>query len=433
MKYILSILLLLSFFTGFSQTVPQRNNVPWYEYTRKLSIGQRFAPPTDTLSYPPGAINRDTTGLLAFAPNGNLYKLWNGAWERVGGDSSTFVQVLGDTAIVVNDDTLIIKPKALEVDLAPEYAIEDGDTIRLFIRQYIQDSVLITKSGDTLFFPNGDTLINGQADTLTGIRRINVGPVEDSLHTRRGQLQILGNSTSYPNGVVSLYRIQNSPPNPATYQGTTVVGSLTSPVALKHNEFFGMISFEGTDGTTSSGTAAIREGFRMRSAAVGNWSSSNWGTNVKFEMYPKDSISQRRIFAQFGDTSYLRPTSYLWLTRGSNLGIAGSTALFQTDGRMHTTKHLIEGNLRSSATSLTIVDSTYYIFTGGSDATWTLPAVGTPGRRIFIKNAGSAVLTVQRAGSDQIFTNTLVNSFALLTGADRVLVDDGVYWQTFSN
>lgn len=432
MKTLLSILLLLFSFASFAQTVPQQNNVPWYEFTRKLSVGQRFKPPTDTLSYPPGAINRDTTGLLAFAPNGNLYKLWNGVWALVGGAGSD-VQILGDSAIVVDDDTLIIRPIQFETDLAPEYAFQDGDTIRLYPRQYIQDSVLITKSGDTLFFPNGDTLINGQADTLTGIRRINVGPVEDSLLTRRGQLQILGNSTAYPNGVVSLYRIQSSPPNPATYQGTTVIGSLSAPQAFKNNEVFGMISFEGTDGTTTSGTAAIREAFRMRTISVGDWSASNWGAKVRFELYPKDSISQRRIFGQIGDTSFLRPTAYMWLTRGSELGITGSTALFQTDGRMHTTKHLIEGNLRSSATSLTIVDSTYYIFTGGSDATWTLPAVGTPGRRIFIKNAGSAVLTVQRAGSDQIFTNTLVNSFALLTGADRVLVDDGVYWQTFSN
>lgn len=115
--------------------------------------------PDDTLSYAPSSIVRTTTRLLAFAPNGSLYKLWNGVWSLVGAGDSSNVQILGDSAIVVNDDTLFVRPIQFETDFAPEYAFQDGDTIRLYPRQYIQDSVLITKSGDTIFFPNGDTLV----------------------------------------------------------------------------------------------------------------------------------------------------------------------------------------------------------------------------------------------------------------------------------
>lgn len=101
--------------------------------------------PDDTLSYAPSSIVRTTTRLLAFAPNGNLYKLWNGVWSLVGAGDSSNVQILGDSAIVVNDDTLFVRPIQFETDLAPEYAFQDGDTIRLYPRQYAQDSLILNQ------------------------------------------------------------------------------------------------------------------------------------------------------------------------------------------------------------------------------------------------------------------------------------------------
>lgn len=140
------------------QSPTQILNTPWQKINYKLEVGQRLLLPADTLSYPPGATVRDTTRLLAFAPNGNLYKLWNGVWSLIGAGGGTDVQLLGDSAIVVGDDTIRVKPITFESDMPPAYFFKDGDTIRDYTLQYLNDSVKVRKSGDTLFFPNGDSI-----------------------------------------------------------------------------------------------------------------------------------------------------------------------------------------------------------------------------------------------------------------------------------
>lgn len=145
MKYLLSIFLFFLALAGFAQTVPQVNNVPWYEFTRKLSVGQRLSIPRDTISLPVGALTRDTSALIAFGPDGKLYTLWNGTWSIAsGGGDSTYINF----------------------DLPGSYVITDGDTIDVNVVQYMNDSIRVVKSGDTLFFPNGDTLVIEQPNLV---------------------------------------------------------------------------------------------------------------------------------------------------------------------------------------------------------------------------------------------------------------------------
>lgn len=91
----------------------------------------------------------------------------------------------------------------------------------------------------------------------------------------------------------------------------------------------------------------------------------------------------------------------------------------------------------SSSTSLTLtVTGSYlktYAYTSSSNGTWTMPAIGTTGQRIKIKNKGTGDLTIQRAGSNQLFTDALVNSIILYTGETITLQDDGTNWSTFEN
>lgn len=83
----------------------------------------------------------------------------------------------------------------------------------------------------------------------------------------------------------------------------------------------------------------------------------------------------------------------------------------------------------SSSTSLSLTTSDYYIYTGGSTATWTLPALGGSGKRVInIKNRGSGALTVQRAGSNNLFFASSTTSVTLLTGDGYTFVDDGSFW-----
>lgn len=158
MRQLIFLLFLFPLIAVGQQSPTQILNTPWQKINYKLEVGQRLLLPADTLSYPPGATVRDTTRLLAFAPNGNLYKLWNGVWSLIGAGGGTDVQLLSDTAIVVGDDTVRIKPITFESDMPPAYFFKDGDTIRDYTLQYLNDSVKIRKSGDTLFFPNGDSI-----------------------------------------------------------------------------------------------------------------------------------------------------------------------------------------------------------------------------------------------------------------------------------
>lgn len=90
------------------------------------------------------------------------------------------------------------------------------------------------------------------------------------------------------------------------------------------------------------------------------------------------------------------------------------------------------GVVSSSATSLTLianVSQVVYVFTGSSAATWTLPAVANnAGITLVLINRGTAIVTVQRAGSDNLFTSAAVTSIVLGPNMTCQLVNDGTYW-----
>lgn len=94
-----------------------------------------------------------------------------------------------------------------------------------------------------------------------------------------------------------------------------------------------------------------------------------------------------------------------------NYGSAGST----WSGLMYGTSYGT-GNLTLATTA------TQYTFQGSSPATWTLSAYASPGNFVyFIKNAGSATLTVQRAGSDMIYNTASVTSFTIAPGESAMV------------
>jgi hypothetical protein len=83
---------------------------------------------------------------------------------------------------------------------------------------------------------------------------------------------------------------------------------------------------------------------------------------------------------------------------------------------------------RVNTASLTTVKNTPYVYTG-SGTTWTLPPVaGNTKSRVTVKNAGTGALTVQRAGSDNIFDTTTVTSVSLAVGDYKEFSCDGTYW-----
>lgn len=80
--------------------------------------------------------------------------------------------------------------------------------------------------------------------------------------------------------------------------------------------------------------------------------------------------------------------------------------------------------------TLAAISKTYF-FTGSGAATWTLPAVaGNTQLIIKIKNKTAHTITVQRAGTDNIFTFTTTTSISVGQGECVVLENDGTNWTT---
>lgn len=84
--------------------------------------------------------------------------------------------------------------------------------------------------------------------------------------------------------------------------------------------------------------------------------------------------------------------------------------------------------IESSAGTLTLAQRGDYVF-NGSTTTWTLPALGSNLRTVYyIKNAGSGNITLNRAGSDNIYSTSSVTSYTIGAGTSIRLVGGITFW-----
>src|SRR3990167_9410265 len=73
--------------------------------------------------------------------------------------------------------------------------------------------------------------------------------------------------------------------------------------------------------------------------------------------------------------------------------------------------------------TLTLTKGGVYISTITGIKTWTLTLVAKSEHRFFyIKNRGSATLTVERAGADEIYTTSAVTSVSVTAGSNIFLI-----------
>lgn len=84
----------------------------------------------------------------------------------------------------------------------------------------------------------------------------------------------------------------------------------------------------------------------------------------------------------------------------------------------------------SSASSLTIdKTASWWIFTGSSATTWTLPALsGNTDLNYVIYNRGTASITLQRAGADNLYSSGVVTSVTVAANSSVIVSNDGTYW-----
>lgn len=86
----------------------------------------------------------------------------------------------------------------------------------------------------------------------------------------------------------------------------------------------------------------------------------------------------------------------------------------------------------SSASSLTLGIGGVYVYSGAVPTTWTLPELSREFEKCyFIKNRGSDTITLTRAGTDEIWDTSAVNTLAIVAGASYMITNDGTYWIVF--
>jgi hypothetical protein len=82
----------------------------------------------------------------------------------------------------------------------------------------------------------------------------------------------------------------------------------------------------------------------------------------------------------------------------------------------------------TSAGTLSLGTFTDYVF-NGTTTTWTLPALSSNLNRVYhIKNAGSGNITLQRAGSDNIYDTSSVTSITIAPGGSRRILGGTSFW-----
>lgn len=107
-------------------------------------------------------------------------------------------------------------------------------------------------------------------------------------------------------------------------------------------------------------------------------------------------------------------------TNGQRLGVSGGNVTWVDNDA--TWNGLFLNTLQTSSTSVTLSTHGLYTYVGSADATFTLPALSSNlNRMYFIKNSSAFNVTVQRAGSDDMFTTTTVTSIVIPAGSSRMI------------
>jgi len=129
-----------------------------------------------------------------------------------------------------------------------------------------------------------------------------------------------------------------------------------------------------------------------------------------------------------GATAPLSVPERMVITNTGNVGI-GTSAPLSTLEISGTSGELITV---SSAGTLTLGASVVYNFSG-TTTTWTLPAISTTLNRVYkVKNRGSGNITLNRAGSDNIYNTSSVTTITITPGQACELRNDGSFWVVYN-
>jgi hypothetical protein len=199
-------------------------------------------------------------------------------------------------------------------------------------------------------------------------------------------------------------------------------------------------TFNGSTGATMTGTAsAARSDFGSPTYTL-NGSNNNVG-NAAFKaptlVAGTGTAAMGYTLALQGLSTLGTRNSGLWLYNSNIVGdnsfaytpAPGNTIVINSDSSLGQTAGPGTFNI-ATGTSLTMSTSVHnQIFSGTSATTWTLPSIASaPRMYYYIKNRGSASITLTASSGDNLYNTSAVATFTVSAGQAYYLFNDGTYW-----
>jgi hypothetical protein len=159
-----------------------------------------------------------------------------------------------------------------------------------------------------------------------------------------------------------------------------------------------------------------------------NYVSANYTPTYNITSTQPGTIAAVWYKANHTATGSFNVRNFIYENTGSFGGIGSASANLIATWDVNGSS--AEGVSTSSAGTLTLdKTATVWVFTG-TTTTWTLPAIsGNTRLRYVVYNRGSGNLTLQRAGSDNLYAaGASVTSVTIAAGSSNAIINDGSFW-----
>lgn len=173
-------------------------------------------------------------------------------------------------------------------------------------------------------------------------------------------------------------------------------------------------------------TAAGNEGALIPYGSSGNTEIRNYATTGKITFFTANAVAgaQNEVVDIFNSGNV-----------GIGLTTDNTNGKLQVNGTITTLGLKPKTTVISGATATLDTTASVWVFSGSSATTWSLPtiAAGNTDTAYFIKNRGSASITLQVTGGGTTLYNTVAaTSVTITAGQGCEVISDGIFWLVLS-
>ena len=287
--------------------------------------------------------------------------------------------------------------------------------------------------GNSLIWDNGTNVGIGNTNTSYTLDVTGTGRFSTSLTVGAGgltgRLSVRGttnDSSAYAfeaanSSGATLFAVRNDGASSFS-SSVTANGNISTSYAKMYNS--GDIDINSNNG--SSQLNFYNSGTALGSIGKGNYAVSG-GDSTGISIYSQGAMS----FATGGQTERMRITSGGIINTTSRLNVNGSgdNSLFSLNsgGTLYTTGFSPNAQASSSNTLTLTSAGTVWIYNGTGVATWTLFNPSGTNQMVWIKNAGTGIITLNAYSGTNIINNagSSVSSITIAVGATALIQQDG--------